>query len=161
MTTVKTSRWCLVKNGVVCFVYFYWLLCFGFYCCFCFFFKPFLSFFFIENFIMMEQFLFFLFSSKTYVLLFTYAWKKVRLFKKKKNFFWWVDFIISLEQSSVIYLFLIYQVFFLFFFFWQISQVWEKKRKANKTKTFPIFLQNLKMSWDCINYWKFVYIFNA
>lgn len=87
--------------------------------------------------------------------------KKLGYLKKKKNFFWWVDFIISLEQSSVIYLFLIYQVFFLFFFFWQISQVWEKKRKANKTKTFPIFLQNLKMSWDCINYWKFVYIFNA
>lgn len=144
MTTVKTSRWCLVKNGVVCFVYFYWLLCFGFYCCFCFFFKPFLSFFFIENFIMMEQFLFFLFSSKTYVLLFTYAWKKVRLFKKKKNFFWWVDFIISLEQSSVIYLFLIYQVFFFVFFLLANKPSVRKKKKSKQNENISNFPSKFK-----------------
>lgn len=144
MTTVKTSRWCLVKNGVVCFVYFYWLLCFGFYCCFCFFFKPFLSFFFIENFIMMEQFLFFLFSSKTYVLLFTYAWKKVRLFKKKKKFFL-VGWFYYFTWTKFSYLsFLDLSSFFFVFFLLANKPSVRKKKKSKQNENISNFPSKFK-----------------
>lgn len=124
-----------------------------------FFFKPFLSFFYRKFYNDGTQFLFFLFSSKTYVLLFTYAWKKVRLFKKKKKFFF--GGLILLFHLNKVQLFIFSWFIKFFFLLANKPSVRKKKRKANKTKTFPIFLQNLKMSWDCINYWKFVYIFNA
>lgn len=148
----------------MCFVYFYfffWLLCFGFYCCFnVFFFLSLFFLFFIENFIMMEHnFYFFCFPQKHTSSYLHMHEKKLGYLKKKKKFFF--GGLILLFHLNKVQLFIFSWFIKFFFLLANKPSVRKKKRKANKTKTFPIFLQNLKMSWDCINYWKFVYIFNA